>query len=491
MARAVRPPPAPRPAESTGPSAAERVRPRWPAWAALFAVAFAVHVASPNSVVSDSVRVVPVAESILHRRTISLDFYRGRLPVPHYGVDLVDGHVYPTFPWTVSLFVLPVVAAYDGAHALGLGPGVDARTAALGTDWEFQVVAMSSVVALATVVMYQVALHQLALSGGDARRRRRLALVAALVFSLGTAVWSVASRSAWQHGPSILLLAVATLLAVRSRSDPRAVRWLGLPLAAAYAVRPTNLVPLALFSAWVVARHRRHLPAFLGGVAAVLVPFVAVNLSAWGTVVPPYYRPGRLGGNEAFVEALAGNLVSPARGLFVFSPVLLLSVAGVALRLRARRFDVVDAVLVASVVTHWVAISTFPHWWGGDSYGPRLFSDMIPFLVVLSLPVLAWMGQAWGRGDRRRLAPVAATCAVLAAWSVFVNFQGAWLRSSWCWNNEPTEVDADPSRLWDWRDPQFLRGARRFASGPDRRAETIRGGVATFGCPGAARARGA
>lgn len=455
---------------------------RWPVWLAVFLVAFSVHVSSPNAVVSDSLRVVPVAQSMVHRRTISLDYYRDRLPVPGYGINEVDGHVYPLFPWAVSLFLVPVVAAYDAAHAVGWGPGVDAVIVAPDNDsWAFEVVAMSLVVALTTVLMYEVALAVLAMSVEDERLRRRLALLTAGTFSFGTAAWSMASRSAWQHAPSMLFLTVAVLLAVRSRADDRSVRWIGAALAAAYVMRPTNLIPFAAFSLWVLFCHRRRFLAYALGAAAVLVPFAVVNIRAWGSLLPPYYSGDRLGGNRDLLEALAGNLVSPARGLLVFSPVLALAGVGVWKRWRGRRLDGLDVTLAGCVVLHWVAISTFPHWWGGDSFGPRLFSDMIPLLLVLALPAL--QGLVRPRPWAPRHLAAASACSLLVAWSVFVNFQGAWLRSSWCWNNVPTEVDRDPSRLWDWGDPQFVRGARRLVGGPYPRSEIIRGGVASIGCP--------
>jgi len=29
------------------------------------------------------------------------------------------------------------------------------------------------------------------------------------------------------------------------------------------------------------------------------------------------------------------------------------------------------------------------------------------------------------------------------------------------WNNSPVDVDEAPGRVWDWTDPQFLRGVVR------------------------------
>jgi len=454
----------------------------WLARLALFAALFALYLAAPNSVVADSLRTVAVAESMVHRHSIQLDHFRDTMPIPGYGVDHVDGHLLPTFPWAGAIFAVPVVAAYDGLHRLGVGPGTEAKIAQTqNDDWEFEVFTMALVVAATAVVMWEVGV--LALAGvPDPRRRRRLALLAALVFALGTSALSTASRSYWEHGPDMLCLSVALLLALRSRTHPRSVGWLGIPLAAAYAMRPTSAIPVVLFTVWVALKHRRELGRYIGCAALIGLPWLWVNHANWGQWLPPYYQAGRVGGNAQFWQALAGNMVSPARGLLIFSPVLALAVPGVALKLRRRSFDGLDAVLVLGVVGHWITISLFPHWWGGDSFGPRLFSDAVPFLVVLCLPVVEWLATV----PRRTLRAMAAmgACVTATALSLLVNGQMAVFASAHCWNNVPSDVDADTAKLWNWGDPQFLRGVVRFVAGPNPRSDEIRrGGAGRWGCP--------
>ena len=129
----------------------------------------------------------------------------------------------------------------------------------------------------------------------------------------------------------------------------------------------------------------------------------------------------------------------------------------------------------AVVVAHWVTISFVPHWWGGWTYGPRLFSDMVPFLVVLAVPAVAVLAE-------RDRAPVTAWLAVsaLVTASFLINAEGAWTWSSWCWNATPS-VDSKPSRVWNWSDPQFLAGARGVAE-DGLRAE-VQPGIAAYACP--------
>ena len=64
-----------------------------------------------------------------------------------------------------------------------------------------------------------------------------------------------------------------------------------------------------------------------------MAAFVAFSWYEFGELLPPYYRLGLEGGAFS-AEALAGLLVSPSRGLLLFSPLLL---AAWAARPLARR----------------------------------------------------------------------------------------------------------------------------------------------------------
>jgi hypothetical protein len=168
------------------------------------------------------------------------------------------------------------------------------------------------------------------------------------------------------------------------------------------------------------------------------------------SALPPYYLASKIGHGGRFAEASLGTLVSPGRGLFVFSPVLLLSVYGMWLTWRR---DVLDRALAVIVVLHWVALSSFPMWWGGHSFGPRLFSDVVPYLIYFLIPVVTRIAGL--SGARRAVWVAGLTC--LVAISFLVNFRGATARAVYHWNAEPVDVDLRPDRVWDWRDLQFLR----------------------------------
>ncbi|HEY5096411.1 MAG TPA: hypothetical protein VII46_00115 [Acidimicrobiales bacterium] len=461
----------------------------------LAVVVFAIDMASPSGMTADPIRAVSVAVSMVHYHSLSLDRFRP-LPNPGFAVTVVNGHTYPLFPWAVSLFAVPWVIVEDIGHKLGITEGSVAMVRS-GHDWGLQVVSMATVVAAATVVVYFIALRVLRLH--PAARRRRWAVAVALAFALATPAWSTASRAMWQHGPSMLCIALGLLFALRAQAGQRGWMGMGAAFAASYAMRPTDSIVIIAIAAWVLLAERRHLVAVVAGAVPPLAILVAVNLAVYHQPLSPYYTGGQaFDVSGTMVVALAGNLVSPARGLFIFCPLVVLSVIGVVVRWRAGELTAFWKALAVIPVLHWIVISAFKHWWGGDSFGPRFFTDIVPVLVVLALPaveVLArWMAPSTGRA-RPGSGPVAAPprlrwqralvalTLVALVWSVGVNAQGAILKSAWCWNSEPTQVDAHPSKLWDWSDPQFARGIRTLVWGPDRSSEFIRDGVDLIGCP--------
>jgi predicted anti-sigma-YlaC factor YlaD len=139
-------------------------------------------------------------------------------------------------------------------------------------------------------------------------------------------------------------------------------------------------------------------------------------------------------------------------------PVASLLVALTAVVLALIAFDVVPGQLrsrrrLAAVVAFVYAFST-----GGSSYGPRLMTDALPFVVYLAIPVFAALFAGGLRASLtggRRAAAIA--MLVIVGWGALVNASGALLRSSYCWSAQPVLIDQRPSRIWEWTDPQFFR----------------------------------
>lgn len=459
-----------------GAGAASRMRTSWLPALLLMAVVFAVDVACPSGMTADSIRQVSVAVSMVHFHSIGLDYVLAHQSNPA-AVTMVHGHVYPLFPWGGSIFAVPWVIGYDIAHHVGIGPG-SVGLVRSGHDWEIQVLSMSAVVAVTSAIVYAICMRVLTIR--PLGRRRRWALAVALTFSFCTPAWSTASRSLWEHGPSMLFIALAVLLALRVNAGETGWIGLGVVLGCSYAMRPTDAIPIALIGVWVLIWHPRMAPRVIAGAIPPLGILIGVDYVAYRQFLTPYYTQGQsFGLSSSYPKVLLANLVSPGRGLLIYVPLVLLSAAGIVFVVRSRGLEPLFIAFALIPVAHWLLISGFKHWWAGDAYGPRLFTDLMPIFTVLALPAIDRLAER--RFDHQRFAAGLVGVAVL--WSFAVHAQGAVLRSAWCWNNEPTDVDAHPSKVWSWSDPQFARGARTLIWGPHRHWEVIRDGVDKIGCP--------
>jgi hypothetical protein len=409
---------------------------------------------------ADSMWSIPTAVSLVDHGDPDLDEYLPLLQSRqfHYSIEIAS-HRYTIYPLGASIVAMPgvvllrplaaaVMRFFPGlwtdlvniTNARGC-PAVPGEPIVALHSWSEHLVA-SAIVALTAVVMYLIAAGDLPIPA---------AVATALIFAFGTSAWSTASRSLWQHGPSMLMLAVALLI---QRRGWRPV-WLGAVLAFSYVVRPTNAIPIAAATIWILVCRPRETWEFLAGAAVILVPFCISSIDLYGYLLPPYYRPGFFGGHNVYVvEALAGNLISPARGLLIYSPVFVFSFVGFVLALRSRP-SVLEISAAACVGAHWIIISEVnTMWWGGASYGPRVFADMTPYLVFLMIPFLEWLCSM--RGPKRVALSAAFITATLA--SVAIHAQGALNKETAMWNALPVSIDVEPVRVWDWRRPQFLAG---------------------------------
>jgi hypothetical protein len=114
------------------------------------------------------------------------------------------------------------------------------------------------------------------------------------------------------------------------------------------------------------------------------------------------------------------------------------------------------------VIGYLLVMSGFAHWWGGASFGPRFSTDMVPWLVLLSIVGVQAMLQ-WR--EAHTISPLKwklqqGVGLVLLLLSVFINARGAVAIETWKWN-ENKDIEEVKRKLWDWRQPQFLTGLVR------------------------------
>ncbi len=357
----------------------------------------------------------------------------------YFAIDNTNGRLTTIFPIGASVLSVPAVAV-----AQWLNPSF------------FEQIRYSVPVNLeGLLASFYAALAGAAFFWAVWRRHGSLptALFTGLIFCFASPLWSTASRALWQHGPQMLMFSLTLALVVEARTRPHLIAWTGFIMAWAYIIRPTSSLEVVGMTLYVAVYYRRWLPHYLGGAMVVAAPWITYNIVFYHNILPPYYWPQRLV-SFRFYEALAGHLISPSRGLLVYSPVLLLAVPGLVMALRQQRDRALHLGMAAIIVAHWLVASRFRHWWGGFSYGPRLMSDIMP-LIIWFIPFAIPLKDRFD-GPWRKTA--LATVTVLLAVSVWMNARGAWSEDVYNWNETPIDIDHSPGRLWSWSDPPFLRG---------------------------------
>jgi hypothetical protein len=294
-------------------------------------------------------------------------------------------------------------------------------------------------------------------------------VVVALGAALGTQIWSTATRGLWSETWGIFLIGIVILMLIRNELRLHRLRpvLLASLLAWTYFVRPTNSIPILAVSIYIFLFQRKIFGRYVMIGTMWLAVFIAYSWYHFHDVLPHYYLYS-LFGLDTFWVALAGNLISPARGLLIFVPIVVFVIyltVRYRRQLEHRRLVVLSLVVIAA---HLLMMAAFSFWVAGHSYGPRYSTALVPWFVLLGiLGIRAMVSAREPRVSetrslaRRGRAELAAGAALLFI-SVFMNAQGAIFPRTYAWNAGPPDVGTNFERVWDWRDPQFMAGIKGY-----------------------------
>lgn len=427
----------------------------WTVAGVILVVTFLIFWCSPVHQVTDSNYSLMLSQSLFEKRSFALDSYAIPRHPPLaqdyafkngdiYQLEWVNGHLYYFFPPGSSILSVPFVAAMKAVGVSAVNPD---GSYSLQGEIKLESLLVALLMALTATVFYFTSRLLLPVTSS---------VIVAIGGALGTQIWSTASRALWSDSWGILLFALVVYILLATEVKKQSIHpvLLATLLSWTYFVRPTSNLPILGITVYVAICHRNKLIPFLLTGAVWLAAFVGYSWFHFGKLLPNYYLAKRLSFN-IFFEALIGHLVSPSRGLLIYLPVL----GFVAwLLIRYRRTIAQQRLLWLSlfvVVSHLIVISGFDHWWGGFSYGPRLTTSLVPWLVLLAIIALEAMRKA---ESGRRWSLQAATGMLLLGISILINARGATARETWKWNVYPENVDDRPDRLWSWREPQMLAG---------------------------------
>ena len=275
-----------------------------------------------------------------------------------------------------------------------------------------------------------------------------LALFLALIYALGTSTWSVSSQGLWQHGSSQFSLTMTVYFLVRGLERRKYVDYAGLSLTFAVLCRLTNILLALPVAIYILHKYRDRFFRFVLWALPCLIFFASYNYRYFGSPFGVGYGVGASFWTTPFMEGFRGILISPSRGLLVYSPVLIFSFAGMILAWtrpypREPSPSVLLRYLSFCPILLILLYSKWFMWWGGHCFGPRLLADITPFLAV-------FLYQIYGRMTKF----LKSVFVILVILSVSFQAVGAF-RYNGSWNTKPN-IDSHKEKLWSWKDNQLF-----------------------------------
>lgn len=409
---------------------------RWLGWLLALLIAAVIAGQSTNNTASDPRGTLLVSEAIAQHGSIKLDAY-GKTLLDSYGyvIHRKGEHFYNYFPLGTALVSTPFVLI---ANAIGFEMTKDEPL--------IQMVLATLAALLITFILYKTARLYL-------RQTESFLLVGLCWF--GSSLASTVGTALWSHDFAFLFSSTAIFLVLRHH-QPKGLlvpALIGLSLFLAYLCRPTLALLSPFLLLYYALQSKKSALLAAATLGLLLLGFMAWSLHEFAQILPDYYLPKRLEGGD-FPVALYGNLLSPARGLLIFSPFLLISILlTIGLTLRNKTLAKLSLISLAWPLAHLLSVSQFPHWWAGWSFGARLLVDALPGLFVGLFICMAEL--------RQRRNHVYAALIISGLFAIYINtYQALFNPYGMKWNVEPN-VDHYPEYLFDWQYPQFLHTKSR------------------------------
>ena len=443
------------------PGSAKLVR-EWLVCSLIFLATVTIFLSSRVIRVSDAQYTLLLTEQIIDHGTLRLDHYfwrdrdsgtdgSARTDVRRTRhVQEHRGHLYYIYPYGTSILSVPFALAY---RALGESTIDSEGNFSLKQERRMQKIFASILMAAACVIFYLLARSLLP---------RNLSIVVAATGGLGSQVWSTAATGLWSHTWNVVILSLVCLLllraAKRSKINPILLATL---LSWGFFVRPTAAIYVVGFSLLMWTHFRSRFLPFIAAGLFWLGLFLLYSFVEHGAL--PHYYARNSWSFSTLPIGLYGQLLSPSRGLLIFVPPVLIVGYLLAANWRSLRFKALVNASLLVLVLHTFAMASQSMWWAGVSYGPRLYTDVVPIFVLLgAIGIDAERGQwpdwhwsVWMKPSHWSLKLLGVVLCISAG--VFINGAGALSPHSGRSGAVPYLAAYCPLQtLFDWTQPPFV-----------------------------------
>ena len=419
----------------------------------------------------DTVPASMLPFSILENRSLFLDqfyLYFKSAYFPIYFVMETKGHYLSSYPIVTPtlitpIYVIPYLLLKIIQYPMDLfNPGF------LAIVYMLEKLSASLIAAISGIFVY-LSLKMLL--------NRKTALVGVIIYAFATNTWATSSQALWQHGLVELLLSMMVYLILINEKTKSSNNYIYLGVLTGLFIfnRPVDSPLLLPILYYIVISSKRNILSYLIAMFLSAAPFMFYNFYYFGNLFGGYGNLlSQFSLSSANMINFMGLLISPSRGLFVYSPILILSILGYAKigRVLNARIRTLFCIFAFSILIQIVVYSCFRVWWAGWSYGPRFLTGMLPLLTIL-LGLYLTDHVSFRYLNTRKMVTLI-FIFLLISFSVFTQLVGVFCYPNGNWDSDPYNVDLHPERVWDIKDTQIMRSLFAGIMGPEKPLRYIR-----------------
>lgn len=348
--------------------------------------------ASPTS---DSIPNNFTAVNIIYHRRLDLTnfkpYFLKRQILHHVGVENKQGVLFAKTPVINGILASPFFKFFDslfGMHGVAasrfLQKDFETYYQSVGKYYGTLITSISVFFIFLTVfVLFKSILY---------------AVFAAMTYGLATAAYSTAAQGNWQHAPSLLLISISFYLFLHLlKNNSRTVMFIiTVLLATATFIRIVNILFfISIMTMMLLHKQNRKLTLFsiiLFVFLLLIWTFTNTSLGIPGGYNDEIIRSFRSFDLSSSLKILVSLFISPNVGLITFSPIFIFSLLGIikliqtCLKNKIELNKPIIIFLLTCTLCFFLLLCFNSFWWaweGGYSWGPRLLTESIPFLVFL------------------------------------------------------------------------------------------------------------
>lgn len=426
----------------------------------IFIITFLIYISNGHVITSgDNEPTIRLPISIFEHFSINLDtFYHEYIlkndSKPPYYLRLNNNHIYAEKSTGMAIFISPIFYAifmyiYDEIYTI--------------QDPEFLSYLRISEKLTATILA-SLTVCIVFLICQMIFKNRPFSLLISLIYAFGTNHWVTSSQGLWVHGGIEFWLSVL-ILSILLYENTKLDRYIYISSISAGMVSVIRLDGLIYFffillyiTRYHNKEHNKESLKYLSISLILIILYYSFNLLILGHLTGGYgdihIKPFYMFPIEEVALAFLGMFISPGRGLFFYTPILIFSFIGIYFLIKIKNESTYPICLIYLIPA--VGIIIFIHtvytdnpyylkWYGGFSWGPRYFVDIMPLLIIYLGISFIELNKIIKKDNIRRITWM--IILMLLSFSIFTQYVGAFYYKQY-WDAHPN-IDENPRKVWD------------------------------------------